>query len=111
MSTLAVYLNSQPVGTLEQDLGGMLRFTYAPACLERNAAPPLSRMLPLSPDPYENKHVRPFFAGILPEEGPRAAIARILGISEGNDFAMLERIGKPLARYWSFHQIIVIRRR
>jgi len=97
MSTLAVYLNSQPVGTLEQDASGLLRFTYAPEWLGRDEAVPLSRMLPLSPDPRENKHARPFFAGILPEEGPRAAVARILGISEGNDFAMLERIGGECA--------------
>ena len=97
MSTLTVHLNNEPVGTLEQDASGLLRFTYAPEWLERDNAAPLSRMLPLSPDPYENKHARPFFAGILPEAGPRAAIARILGISEGNDFAMLERIGGECA--------------
>ena len=97
MSTLAVYLNSQPVGTLEQDASGLLRFTYGPEWLGRDDSAPLSRMLPLSPDPYENKHAQPFFAGILPEEGPRAAVAGILGISEGNDFAMLERIGGECA--------------
>ena len=97
MSTLTVYLHSEPVGTLGQDAGGLLRFMYAREWLERDDAAPLSRMLPLSPEPYENKHARPFFAGILPEEGPRAAIARILGISEGNDFAMLERIGGECA--------------
>ena len=97
MSTLTAHLNGMPVGTLEQDASGLLRFTYAPEWLERDDAAPLSKMLPLSPDPYENQHARPFFAGILPEEGPRAAIARILGISEGNDFAMLERIGGECA--------------
>jgi serine/threonine-protein kinase HipA len=97
MSTLTVYLHSDPVGMLEQDDGGLLRFTYAPAWLERRDAAPLSRMLPLSPDPYENRHARPFFAGILPEEGPRAVIAKVLGISESNDFAMLERIGGECA--------------
>jgi len=97
MNTLTVYLHSEPVGSLEQDAGGHLRFTYAPDWLERDDATPLSRILPLSPDPYENKHARPFFAGILPEEGPRAAIARLLGISESNDFALLERIGGECA--------------
>lgn len=97
MSTLSVYLHGEPVGTLEQDASGLLRFTYVPGGLERADAAPLSRMLPLSPDPYENKHARPFFAGILPEEGPRAAIARLLGISESNDFALLERIGGECA--------------
>lgn len=97
MNALAVYLRSEPVGTLEQDASGMLQFTYAAEWLERDDAMPLSRMLPLSPAPYAHKHARSFFAGILPEEGPRAVIARLLGISEGNDFAMLERIGGECA--------------
>ena len=97
MSTLTVYLHSEPVGSLEQDASGLLRFTYAPDWIERDDATPLSRMLPLSPDPYENKYARPFFAGILPEAEPRAAIARLLGISESNDFALLERIGGECA--------------
>jgi len=97
MNALTVYLHSEPVGTLEQDASGLLQFTYLPAWLESRDAHPLSRMLPLSPDTYENKYARPFFAGILPEEGPRQRICQILGISEGNDFAMLERIGGECA--------------
>ncbi len=97
MSVLNVYLNSQRVGVLEQDSAGMLSFTYADEWLKHDVAIPVSRMLPLSSETYGNKHSRPFFAGVLPEEGPRAIIARILGISEGNDFAMLERIGGECA--------------
>ncbi len=48
---------------------------------------------PMEPVRYENKQARPFFAGILPEEGHGSIIARILGISETNDFALLEQIG------------------
>jgi hypothetical protein len=54
-------------------------------------------MLPLTTESYESGKARPFFAGILPEEAPRARITRILGISERNDFAMLERIGGECA--------------
>ncbi len=97
MSVLNVYLNSQRVGVLDHDSAGMMSFTYADEWLKQEAAMPISRMLPLSSETYDNKHSRPFFAGVLPEEGPRAIIARILGISEGNDFAMLERIGGECA--------------
>ena len=97
MKALRVYLNNENVGLLEESSDGLLQFTYAAEWLNRDYAVPLSRMLPLSPDTYSNKQARPFFAGILPEEGPRAAIARILGISEGNDFAMLERIAGECA--------------
>jgi len=97
MKTLTVYLYEERVGELEQDDSGLLRFTYASEWLTRDDAAPLSRMLPLTSEPYEGKRARPFFAGILPEEGPRQRIAEILGISERNDFAMLERIGGECA--------------
>jgi len=93
MKRLKVYLNSEHVGILEQDDSGLLLFAYDPAWLERGGAIPLSRSLPLRQEDFRGKYARPFFAGILPEEDPRKRIASILGISERNDFAMLERIG------------------
>jgi len=97
MKRLTVYLHEERVGELEQDDSGLLRFTYVSQWLARNDATPLSRMLPLTSETYEGRRARPFFAGILPEEGPRTRIAEILGISERNDFAMLERIGGECA--------------
>jgi len=97
MSSLVVYLHEEEVGRLEQDESGQLAFSYAPEWLARADAVAISRMLPLAATPYEHKLVRPFFAGILPEAEPRARIAEILGISERNDFAMLERIGGECA--------------
>lgn len=97
MKKLVVFLNEERAGELEQDDSGLLRFTYAPEWLARDNATPISRMLPLTTETYEGKRARSFFAGILPEEGPRARIAEILGISERNDFAMLERIGGECA--------------
>jgi serine/threonine-protein kinase HipA len=60
-------------------------------------AQPLSRQLPLQAEPFVGRTVRGFFAGLLPEAEPRDRIASILGISAGNDFAMLERIGGECA--------------
>lgn len=97
MKRLIVYLNSEPVGTLDQDANGLLAFRYAPEWLRTTGAAPLSRSLPLREEPFRGKHARPFFAGILPDEGPRQQIAAILGISARNDFAMLERIGGECA--------------
>lgn len=97
MNRLIVYFDQERVGELVQNDDGLLRFTYAPTWLAKKGAIPLSRMLTLAPETYENKKARPFFAGILPEEGPRTRIAEILGISERNDFALLERIGGECA--------------
>jgi len=97
MSTLIVYLNAERVGRLEEDDSGLLKFFYDQSWLENPNAMPLSRSLPLRSEVFPGKKARPFFAGILPEEGPRKKIAEILGISETNDFAMLERIGGECA--------------
>ena len=97
MKTLIVYLNAERVGSLEQDDSGLLQFSYNQTWLEKPDAMPLSRSLPLQSGVFPGKKARPFFAGILPEEGPREKIAEILGISQINDFAMLERIGGECA--------------
>ncbi|MDY0001540.1 MAG: type II toxin-antitoxin system HipA family toxin [Polyangia bacterium] len=97
MRRLVVYLNGERVGELAEDESGLLEFSYAPEWTSRPDAMPLSRSLPLTGEPYRGKRVRPFFAGILPDEGPRQQIAAILGISERNDFALLERIGGECA--------------
>lgn len=97
MNNLIVYLNAERVGNLEQDDSGLLQFSYNQAWLEKSSAMPLSRSLPLQSEVFSAKKARPFFAGILPEERPRERIAEILGISNTNDFAMLERIGGECA--------------
>lgn len=94
---LLVYMNGALVGFLNQDNNGLLWFQYAPDWLQYSAAIPLSRSLPLQKELFKGKKTRPFFAGILPDEGPRKQIASILGVSERNDFALLERIGGECA--------------
>lgn len=94
---MTAYLNGARVGTLSEDESGLLEFCYDPEWIQRSDAMPLSRSLPLQKESFQGKHARPFFAGILPDEGPRQQIAAILGISERNDFAMLERIGGECA--------------
>jgi serine/threonine-protein kinase HipA len=97
MKRLIVYMNGKTAGALDEDDSGLLEFRYAPEWTNRPDAIPLSRSLPLLSEPFRGKHARPFFAGILPDEGPRQQIAAILGISARNDFAMLERIGGECA--------------
>jgi len=97
MKRLIVYLNGEAAGALDEDDSGLLEFRYAPEWMHRPDAIPLSRSLPLQSEPFRGKHARPFFAGILPDEGPRQQIAAVLGISARNDFAMLERIGGECA--------------
>jgi serine/threonine-protein kinase HipA len=95
--TLDVYLHRELVGHLIQNDGGQMVFDYAASWLEKPGATPLSHSLPLREKRFTRKECRGYFAGVLPEESKRAIIARNLGISERNDYSMLERIGGECA--------------
>jgi serine/threonine-protein kinase HipA len=95
--SLDVYLHENLVGHLLQDTGGQMTFAYAETWRNRPGATAISRSLPLRKERYNRKACRGFFAGILPEESKREIIARNLGISARNDYAMLEQIGGECA--------------
>jgi serine/threonine-protein kinase HipA len=95
--TLDVYLKSDLVGRLEQDDAGAMRFAYAEAWLSSKSAVPLSHSLLLRSARFTRKECRPFFAGLLPEENSRKLIAQAFGVSDKNDFAILEKIGGECA--------------
>jgi serine/threonine-protein kinase HipA len=95
--TLDVYLHGELVGHLNQDDGGQMVFDYTQSWLENPRATALSQSLPLRPERFTRNECRGFFAGVLPEESKREIIARNLGISARNDYAMLEQIGGECA--------------
>jgi len=95
--TLDVYLHHNLVGHLIQDDDGQMVFDYAESWLQNRAATPLSHSLPLRKERFSRKECSGFFGGILPEESQREIVAKNLGISAKNDFAMLEQIGGECA--------------
>jgi serine/threonine-protein kinase HipA len=95
--TLDVYIHRQLAGHLIQNEHGQMVFDYTESWLTNPSALPLSHSLPLTKKHFNRKDCRAFFAGILPEESKREIIARNLGISAKNDFAMLEQIGGECA--------------
>lgn len=100
--TLNVHYERQLVGQLNQDDGGQMTFRYDPSWLDGPEPIALSRSLPLREELFTQKECRGFFGGLLPELDNRKIIARILGISDKNDFAMLEQIGGECAGAISF---------
>ena len=94
---LDVYLHNHLVGKLAQDDDGRMSFDYLESWLSNPNAMPLSQSLPLAQKHFNRKACRGFFAGLLPDEGKREVIAKNLGISASNDFAMLEQIGGECA--------------
>lgn len=100
MKNLDVYLNDQLVGSLWQEQTG-LAFRYAEAYLQTPSPLPLSRHLPVplkaSERIFSDQESRAFFENLLPEGEVRTQLARTLGISRGNTFALLEAIGGDCA--------------
>jgi serine/threonine-protein kinase HipA len=95
--TLDVHLHEELVGHLIQDDGGQMSFEYLDSWLAKPGSAALSQSLPLRKERFPAKECRGFFGGILPEESKREIIARNLGISARNDYAMLEQIGGECA--------------
>jgi len=95
MKRLIVYLNGVRVGLLSDTEEPT--FAYDPDWLATGPGYPLSRQLPLDAETFSGRAVRAFFSGLLPEAEPRDRVASILGVSSGNDFAILERIGGDCA--------------
>lgn len=94
---LVVWWADAVVGRLMQDQHGDLSFTYAADWLSSADRRSLSRSLPLRADPFDRRECRPFFGGLLPEEGQRLGVAGALGVSAANEFALLDRLGGDVA--------------
>ena len=99
---LSVYFDDKLTGTLLQDDTGRLRFHYAPSYL-RPGSVPLSISMPLSDQEYEDNRARPFFSNLLPDGLARQRVAKLLGVSEKNPFALLEIIGGECAGAFSLY--------
>ncbi len=96
MRELGVWMDNDLVGTLRMDENRRFSFQYHEGWL-RAGQVPLSLSLPPRIEPFPDEVARPFFVNLLPESGLREAVARKLGISVGNDFALLEALGGECA--------------
>ena len=96
MEILNVYLRGNHAGALVSE-HGRLQFCYATTYLNLPESQPLSYTLPLRVEPYTGGEVVAFFSNLLPDESVRVRLAQYLGISPGNIFALLKRIGEDCA--------------
>ena len=97
MKALLVYMGLEKVGRLECGDKGRFTFQYDLEWINRDNVPPLSLSLPLRKEVYDDESARPFFTNLLPESTLREAVARKLGISPRNEFALLEELGGECA--------------
>lgn len=99
---LDVYLFDRLIGKLIQSDTGTMKFRYDAVWLEADSTSILSHSLPKQTESFRAKECLGFFGGILPEESNRERIAKNLGISKENAFAMLAEIGGECAGAVSF---------
>ena len=97
MKALDVYFHGKLAGVLEQTPEGRIEFSYAEEWIQSENARPISQSLPLRAETFEERACIGYFGGLLPEEYNREIIARNLGITARNDFAMLREIGGECA--------------
>lgn len=95
VSLLCVFYEGRLVGRITPGEGGMA-FAYDRAWLDARDAFAISLSLPLD-GAFDDRRAMRFFANLLPEANVRTLVCRRLGISEGNDFALLAAIGGECA--------------
>jgi serine/threonine-protein kinase HipA len=93
VSELAVYLAGEHAGTLTRKDNRNLQFRYDPSY----TGPVISQALPLQQNAHPHRVCVAVFGGLLLEGEPREVLARNLGVSAGNDFALLEDVGGDCA--------------
>ena len=94
---LDVYFETQLVGKITSNDGVGMQFSYADSWRNSNASFPISNSIPLDADTIEGDVTNNFFVNLLPEERVRIRTCKKLGISEGNHFELLKRIGGDCA--------------
>ena len=88
--TLDVYIAGTLCGQLAEDRHGRISFEYDP----NYCGVPLSLSMPIGLGRYDDRAVRPFLMGLLPDEAStRGAIGAKFGVSGNNPFRLLEIIG------------------
>jgi len=93
MSELVVYLLGRRAGRLIRKDNGNLQFRYDSGY----DGPPVSQALPIQESAHPHDVCRAVFGGLLLEGDARETLARNLGISAGNDYALLEGLGGDCA--------------
>ena len=96
-SALSIWWDDAVAGELRMNEHGDVSFVYNAQWVDDPTRPALSISLPKRVEPFGHRECRPFFDGLLPEEGALENVARALGISKGNDFALLKALGGDVA--------------
>jgi serine/threonine-protein kinase HipA len=93
MDELIVYLLGDRAGRLILKDNGNLQFRYD----AKYGGPPVSQSMPVQAEAHPHSLCRAVFGGLLAEGDARETLARNLGVSAGNDYALLKSLGGDCA--------------
>jgi serine/threonine-protein kinase HipA len=85
----------EPIGKLVRGEEGEMAFVYTHAHLNAPSACPLSLSLPLTDEPYSDRHARPFFENLLQERD--SELSKIMareGLDRNDIVGLLRHLGK-----------------
>jgi serine/threonine-protein kinase HipA len=97
MDRLGVYFDQRLVGGVTVDGTGRFSFEYDAGWAALPESFAISQSLPLEAGRHEEGAGHAFFANLLPDGHVRQLVARRLGLSESNDFALLDALGGECA--------------
>ena len=97
MDRLGVYFDQRLVGGVTVDESGRFSFEYDESWIAQPESFAISQSLPLKAGKHEEGAGHAFFANLLPDGHVRQLVARRLGLSESNDFALLDALGGECA--------------
>ena len=95
--SLNVFWGTRLAGRLWLDDKRNFIFQYDASWVSGVSTYPLSLRLPLQKEPFLDNTSKAFFSNLLPEARIRDLIAKGLGVSEKNDFKLLEELGGECA--------------
>ena len=94
---LDVFFDDQLIGQISTNDGVSIQFSYLESWLKNETSFPISISIPLTADSVEDETANNFFVNLLPEEAIRKRTCEKLGISVGNHYELLKRIGGDCA--------------
>ncbi len=94
---LRVLIDGDEIGSIIQDARGKYRFAYDDGYRKAKTSIPLSISMPLSVAEHDDKAIRPFMWGLLPDNDDTLNNwGRRFGVNPRNPFALLAEIGEDL---------------
>lgn len=94
---LHAWFEHRRIGTFTQAGDGRQSFAYAESWVSAPGRFPLSLSMPLGAQEFDDRTTRAFFGGLLPDDELRRRLARYLGVSPRNEFALLAEVGRECA--------------